>query len=161
MLGQTKTYIYNVLARREIHLICEAGSHDFMICTKHNLVLLWELNMTEQIFRTLAYFINISSIQTLGHINLFSPCSFPATFQYLSYILLLQLPQHFLYCPEKHHHNHRDKFIYLLKTVSTHLGDSTLSHKHSYSLKHCFPKSPKHIDTKLASTFQIPLITAM
>lgn len=39
------------------------------------------------------------------------------------------MPQHFLCRPEKHRHNHTDKFIYLLKAISTHLGDSTLSHK--------------------------------
>ena len=125
----SENFIFSVLERKQIHLMCEAGSHDFMSHVGQSLVLLWQLNMTEQIFRTHAYFINIFSIQIPGHRTSFSPWSFPANFQFLSYILLLQMPQHFLCCPEKHHHNHTDKFIYLLKAISTHSGDSVWSHR--------------------------------
>lgn len=69
--------------------------------------------MTEQIFRTVTYSLNIFSTQILSHITLFNPCSFPASLQFLSCILLLQMSQHFLHCPEKHHHTiQANLFIY-------------------------------------------------
>lgn len=100
----------------------------FQIYTRQNLVLLLESNTTEQIFRTLAYFINIFSMQILGYITV-QILQFSWTFYFLSYILLHQMPPQFLHCTEKHHHSHTDKFIYLLKAISIHLGDSTSPHK--------------------------------